>query len=115
MKAKEVDDLEVKSNKKKKHRKDKPKKEKKSKLQHTHWKAPFQPSSNLHKVSQAMMKKGGMAIKAFNKFVKKCGGKASWLLKCMRKGSAGAWSWDFDDSHDRYRITNVRLNGKKVK
>jgi hypothetical protein len=87
----------------------------KSKLQWPTWtKGPFQPGSNLHTFSQAMMKRGGLPVKAFLKLVKKTGGKALWLLKCLRKGSAGGWSWEFDDARDKYVITNVRLNGKKV-
>lgn len=126
MKIKEVDDLlEVNHTKKKKQPKSKSNTKKhhkakvikvksKSKAQWPHWKAPFQPGSNLYKFSQAMMKKGGITVKEFNKLVKKTGAKASWILKCLRKGSAGGWSWDLDDSRDRYRITNVKLHKKEV-
>jgi hypothetical protein len=90
------------------------KKKTKSKLQWPRWtKGPFQPGSNLHTFTQAMMKKGGLPISGFNRLAKKKGAKITWLLKCIRKGSAGGWTWDFDDSRDSYRITNVRLNGKK--
>jgi len=85
-----------------------------SKVQWPSWKAPFQPGSNLHTFSQAMIKKGGLTLKNFDKLVRKTGAKASWILKCIRKGSAGGWTWDFDDSHDRFRITNVKLHKKEV-
>jgi hypothetical protein len=101
--------------KKKKAKKKEVKKKSKSKLQWPTWtKGPFQPGSNLHTFTQAMMKRGGLTVSSFLKLVKKEGPKVTWILKCIRKGSAGGWSWDFDDSHDRYCITNVRLNGKKV-
>ena len=85
-----------------------------NKTQWPNWSAPFQPGSNLYKFSQAMMKKAGLTLKEFNKLVKKTGAKASWILKCLRKGSAGGWSWDFDDSRDCYRMTNVKLHRKEV-
>jgi hypothetical protein len=100
--------------KKKKAVKAKEKATKKSKVQWSTWKAPFQPGSNLYTFSQAMMKRGGLKVKDFAKLVKKTDAKATWILKCMRKGSAGGWSWDFDDSHDRYVITNVKLNKKEI-
>lgn len=86
----------------------------KTKAQWPTWKAPFQPGSNLHRFSQAMIVKKGMTLKEFNKLVKKTGAKASWIMRCLRKGSAGGWSWEFDDSRDRYRITNVKLHKKGV-
>jgi hypothetical protein len=95
-------------------KKDKKKKVKKTKAQWPTWSAPFQPGSNLHKFSQAMMKKGGLNLKGFAKLIKKTEAKATWILKCLRKGSAGGWSWDFDDSRDRYVITNVKLHRKEV-
>jgi hypothetical protein len=98
----------------KKKKKVQAKKVTKSKKQWPTWKAPFQPGSNLHIFTQAMMKRGGLTVNSFLRLGKKNGAKITWVLKCVRKGSAGGWTWDFDDSHDLYRITNVRLNGKKV-
>jgi hypothetical protein len=96
-------------------KKDKKKKSKiKTKAQWPTWSAPFQRGSNLHTFSQAMMKRGGLSLKGFMKLQKKTGAKATWILKCLRKGSAGGWSWDFDDSRDRYVITNVKLHKKEV-
>ena len=109
-KHREVDDLEV----KRKTKKRKARTKSKSKAQWPHWKSPFQPGSNLHLFSQAMMKKGGLDQKKFTRMIKKTGAKASWIIKCMRKGSAGGWTWDFDDSHDRYSMTNVKLHRKEV-
>jgi len=119
MKHKEIDDLEIK--KPRKHKAVKPKKHKTTKppkrinkAQWPTWKAPFQPGSNLHTFSQAMMKKGGLNLKSFAKLIKKTGAKATWVIKCLRKGSAGGWTWEFNDSRDRYVISNVKLHKKEV-
>ena len=113
---KEIDDLEVKhrSNKKVKKKAVKPPKKVKSKAQYVHWKDPYQPGSNLHRFHQAMMKKGGMTVREFNSLIKKTGAKATWILKVMRHGSSSkGWAWDFDDSRDRYRVTNCRKTRKE--
>ncbi len=85
----------------------------KSKKQWPTWKAPFQPGCNLHTFSQAMMKKGGMTLKEFDKLVAKTGASRSFILRCLRKGNAGGWTWEFDDSNG-YKITDVRLNRKGI-
>jgi len=87
----------------------KKKKEVKSKVQWPHWELPFQPGSNLRIFVKAMSQKQGLTVKVFLKLIKKTGASPQFQLKCMRSGKAGGWTWNFDDSKGRYRITNIRL------
>jgi len=101
----EVDDLKVKTMKKKKEIK-----KVKSKVQWSHWDKPFQPGGNLRYFLELMSRKGGLSRKELEKKLKKRGGSLSFLLRCYRKAYAGGWTWDFSDSKEQYRITNIKLH-----
>jgi hypothetical protein len=91
----------------------KKKKKTKSKAQHLNWKDPYQPGSNLHKFHQAMMKRGGLKLRDFERMIKQTGASRSFILRVMRGGmSAKGWTWEFSDSRDRFVITNVKRTRK---
>lgn len=76
------------------------------------WKQPYQPGSITHQLAQDMMKKGGMKSKDFVKKCKKLGGNPAFMLRVIGRGETKGFRWEFDDSHDRYRITNVKKDPK---
>lgn len=85
------------------------KKKTKSKLQWPRWNSPYQPGSNIYTFFHAMLKKGGMTAKEFKRKCKDTGAKPNFILRTVRKGfSQKGWTWEFNDSQDRYRITNLK-------
>ncbi len=111
------DKKEKKSKKSKKGKKEKKSKGKRGPRgkQWNKWKIPFQPNSGAAQLFQKLMEKGGMKEKDYEKACKKLGVKAAWALGRFTKEQRRGWTWTFDDSNGRYRVTNVKLHKSKDK
>ena len=76
------------------------------------WDIPFQESSILGQTFQMASKKGGVKVKDLSKFVKKHDGTPAFVIRLLKRGHNRGWTWEADDSHDKLRIMNAKLDKK---
>jgi hypothetical protein len=79
------------------------------------WKIPYQDSCTMGKVFLLAMKKGGIKLAQAIKIFKESGGDPTRGVRCLKSGHCRGWLWDSDDSHNRIRVSNVRIGNKNWK